>query len=82
MTYAAEAVTSIDKLDKIGPEKVIAEMTQRGIEGAAANKLLGLFARLEGLSNAEVLVLIAGFTNEATGVRRSNRKNYRIAWFG
>lgn len=35
-----DAVTALDKLDKIGPEKVVTEMTERGIAEESASKLL------------------------------------------
>ena len=45
---------SLDKLDKIGEEKVIAEMVQRGIEEAAARKVTGMLSidKLDALEEA------------------------------
>jgi histidyl-tRNA synthetase len=40
----AGALISLDKLDKVGAEGVAREFTQRGIDGAASNALLELFA--------------------------------------
>ena len=44
--------TAIDKLDKMGREKVIADLVKRGIESAAAEKALSLMSHtsLEGLA--------------------------------
>ena len=41
---AGEALVALDKLDKIGRDGVLQDMTARQIDEAAANRLLGLFA--------------------------------------
>jgi histidyl-tRNA synthetase len=39
-----EALIALDKLDKIGPDKVTTELTARGVDEAAAASCLGFFA--------------------------------------
>ena len=46
------ALVALDKLDKIGPEGVANELTERGIEGAAATRLLDFFSQLGSLERA------------------------------
>jgi histidyl-tRNA synthetase len=41
---SAEALVAIDKLDKIGPDGVVAELIRRGVEPKAAARSLELFA--------------------------------------
>lgn len=56
-------VTVLDKLDKIGAEKVVAEMVGRGINEAAANKALEL------LANAELLKADGPLSTSSAGVK-------------
>lgn len=39
-----EAITAIDKLDKIGTDGVVAELARRGVPGEAANKLVKIIS--------------------------------------
>lgn len=50
-----DAVTAIDKLDKVGAEGVRAEFVKRGIEAAAGDALLALLADLAGLPQQDAL---------------------------
>lgn len=54
---------AIDKLDKIGEEKVIVEMTNRGIEETAARSVLSLLS-IDNLSDLE-----EAFSNTPTGLK-------------
>jgi histidyl-tRNA synthetase len=56
------ALVAVDKLDKIGPDGVKAEMSARGIDSDAAGKLLDVFQFLanESLGSRSVLVDEAG----------------------
>jgi histidyl-tRNA synthetase len=54
-----DAVTAIDKLDKIGADGVRAEFLKRGIEADAGAALLVLLQRLAGLSRQDVLEQMA-----------------------
>lgn len=51
----ATTLVAVDKLDKIGVEGVAKELSERGIEQTAAEKLLSLIQRPEGLSEKEEL---------------------------
>ena len=44
---AGDALVALDKLDKIGRDGVLQDMTARQIDEAAANRLLGLFTGVE-----------------------------------
>ena len=56
-----QAVVILDKLDKIGPEKVKSELQEAGVSESAAGRLLGLFSDSVGKSNTQKLDLITGF---------------------
>jgi histidyl-tRNA synthetase len=61
-----EALVAIDKLDKVGPDGVMAELAKRGIGGDAATALLTFFQPSVAESELERL---AGFVgDDATGV--------------
>jgi histidyl-tRNA synthetase len=51
----ATTLVAVDKLDKIGVEGVAKELSERGIEQNAAEKLLQMIQRPEGLSEKEEL---------------------------
>ena len=54
------ALMSLDKLDKIGREKVQAELIERGIGKAAAATLLDFFSDLESLNHAAEIAITEG----------------------
>jgi histidyl-tRNA synthetase len=58
---AAEATSlqAVDKLDKIGRDGVIAELAERGVPAAAAQRLLELVVRPAGESDAEALAAVS-----------------------
>ena len=59
-----DALVALDKLDKIGPDGVVADMTSRGLTPAVAAACLGLFARETDRPAAEALQsLSAGLKN-------------------
>jgi histidyl-tRNA synthetase len=61
-----EALVAIDKLDKVGPDGVLAELARRGISGDAATAVLTFFQASIAESELERL---AGFVgDDATGV--------------
>jgi histidyl-tRNA synthetase len=51
----ADALVALDKLDKIGRERVAAELVERGIAAEAGNRLLGFFEALAALEHAALL---------------------------
>jgi histidyl-tRNA synthetase len=51
-----DALVALDKLDKIGAEKVAVELSERGVAGEAGAKLLGFFEGLSQLERAAELV--------------------------
>ncbi len=53
-----DILRTIDKLEKIGAEKVMAELAEFGVDGAAADKILE-FINIKG-TNAEVLAALKG----------------------
>src|SRR5512138_3664119 len=57
----ADALIALDKLDKIGPQGVDAELANRGIEEQARNALLQIF--LADAEDADRLVRAAGFVS-------------------
>jgi histidyl-tRNA synthetase len=70
---AGEALVSLDKLDKIGRDGVLQDMTARQIDEAAANRLLGLFTggdsggaavAAEPASNGATLDRLAAFVGD------------------
>jgi histidyl-tRNA synthetase len=60
---AGEALVALDKLDKIGRDGVLQDMTARQIDEAAANRLLGLFTA-EAVSNDATLDRLAAFVGD------------------
>jgi histidyl-tRNA synthetase len=74
---AGDALVALDKLDKIGRDGVLKDMTARQIDEAAANRLLGLFtgvqadgssaegsAPVDAASNAATLEKLAAFVGD------------------
>lgn len=59
-----DALTAIDKLDKIGRDGVLKEFSMREIDENAGGKLLDLFSKLESANNAETLSALAEFIGE------------------
>jgi histidyl-tRNA synthetase len=53
----ADALVALDKLDKIGPERVAAELTERGITAEAGHRLLGFFEAVAALEHAAQLAV-------------------------
>src|SRR5712671_5131718 len=64
-TLHGEALIALDKLDKIGPDKVTAELTARGVDEAAAASCLGLFASTnqDGLEPSAALDRLRAFVH-------------------
>ena len=58
-----EMTIALDKLDKIGPEKVVIEMTNRGIEESQAQAVLKIL-EIKGLDELEVV-----FSQSETGLK-------------
>jgi histidyl-tRNA synthetase len=58
-----EALIALDKLDKIGPDKVATELTARGVDEAAAASCLGFFAnaKQDGLESSAALDRLRDF---------------------
>lgn len=52
----AEALVALDKLDKVGPEGVLREFAERGIDSSAGEKLLALFEGIASLAGAAEIV--------------------------
>ncbi|HEX8137427.1 MAG TPA: histidine--tRNA ligase [Pyrinomonadaceae bacterium] len=50
-----EALVALDKLDKIGRERVAAELRERGLQSGAAERLLGFFEAIGALEHAAQL---------------------------
>ena len=61
-----DALTAIDKLDKIGADGVLREFEQRNINREAGAKILRLFADLEKSSNEETLTQLEKFIGAAS----------------
>jgi histidyl-tRNA synthetase len=63
---AGEALVALDKLDKIGRDGVLQDMTARQIDEAAANRLLELFAgsTADAASNGATLDRLAAFVGD------------------
>jgi histidyl-tRNA synthetase len=57
----SDALIALDKLDKIGPQGVDAELANRGIEEQARNALLQIF--LGGADDVDLLMGVAGFVS-------------------
>ncbi|MEI7983318.1 MAG: histidine--tRNA ligase, partial [Bacteroidota bacterium] len=64
----ADITVAIDKLDKIGPEKVNEELIQRGIPAEAVQKLQPVFA-LEGTTKSKTGMLADFFSGSEIGCR-------------
>lgn len=62
-----EALVALDKADKIGRDKVVAEMTARGVAAAAASTLVTFLFDLAGASNDALLEAIAAFVGTHEG---------------
>ncbi|NNE65816.1 MAG: histidine--tRNA ligase, partial [Pyrinomonadaceae bacterium] len=60
---ANRAVVVLDKLDKIGFEKVADELKAIGVSGEAAGALIGLLKKIEGKSNSDVIRDVSSFTS-------------------
>jgi histidyl-tRNA synthetase len=60
----ADALIALDKMDKTGAEGVARDLNERGIEGAAAVKLLRFFEGLAGVDRAAGLVDLAEVGSE------------------
>ena len=67
---AGDALVALDKLDKIGRDGVLQDMTARQIDEAAANRLLGLFTGGDG-SSGDGAGTHAPALDAASNVRRS-----------
>jgi histidyl-tRNA synthetase len=63
-----EALTALDKLDKIGSEGVEKELTERGIAAAAGARLLGFFAGLGELEHAAQIAVDERAETEAVAL--------------
>lgn len=64
------ALVALDKLDKIGREGVAQEFTARGLQAEAAERLLSLFAALDGQDNeAQLARLSAHVGSHEVGTR-------------
>lgn len=63
-----DALVSLDKLDKIGPDGVAADMIARGLDADVAASCLRLFAHDAGSSAAEALQTLATRLGERKGV--------------
>lgn len=63
---AGDALVALDKLDKIGRDGVLQDMTARQIDGAAAERLLGLFTAgaSDAASNDATLERLAAFVGD------------------
>ena len=68
---AGEALVALDKLDKIGAEKVGVELTARGVSPTASAKCLELFTTLRGEDDAigRLDMTLSGHEAGAIGVR-------------
>ena len=62
------ALTALDKLDKVKPDAVIADMAARGIDAATATALLGTFVDAVGETNTDTLRQLEGLALRADGV--------------
>jgi histidyl-tRNA synthetase len=60
----SEAVVSLDKLDKIGKDKVCVEMEGRGVAPESAKRVLDFFDGLADKSNDQVLKDVEEFTKD------------------
>jgi histidyl-tRNA synthetase len=56
-----DALVALDKLDKIGQDRVLREFVERDLEESAGMKILDLFAALETLGNRDALSRLAEF---------------------
>jgi histidyl-tRNA synthetase len=66
----ADALISIDKLDKLDRDKVTHDMVARGIDAAIAARCLEAFVRPEGAGDADLLRSLAGsFAADTDGAR-------------
>ncbi|HEV2765491.1 MAG TPA: histidine--tRNA ligase [Pyrinomonadaceae bacterium] len=61
----ADALTALDKLDKIGPEGVAKEFVERGLAAESGARLLGFFESLSGLERAAQIVDVNGMSGES-----------------
>ena len=64
-----EALVSIDKLDKIGSDGVVADLAGRGIDGAAAGRLLKSFAMRGPGALAALQSAVSGHDAGSTAIR-------------
>ena len=67
---STDALVSLDKLDKIGREKVFEEMLSRGITSESAEQFLGFFDEVEGQSN---LVSITSMAKHVADIESGNK---------
>lgn len=56
-----DALTALDKLDKIGKDGVLRELVERGIDKNAGEKLLELFSNLANKTNENMLLMLREF---------------------
>jgi histidyl-tRNA synthetase len=61
-----DALTAIDKLDKIGVNGVLKEFAERNIDENTGQILLGLFEKLENLDNSRTLSELENFVGQKT----------------
>lgn len=61
-----EALIALDKMDKTGPEGVARELTERGIIGDAAVRLMSFFEGIAGITRAAGFVDLGEAGNERT----------------
>jgi histidyl-tRNA synthetase len=60
-----DALTALDKLDKIGSDGVLEEFARRGIDEGAGVRILELFEALETTGNCAALTRLADFIGES-----------------
>ena len=63
----ADALTALDKLDKIGPGGVAKEFVDRGLNAESGARLLSFFESLSGLERAAQLADVEGLSGESEG---------------
>lgn len=63
-----DALTALDKLDKIGKDGVLREFVERGIDKNAGERLLKLFSNSADKSNENILLMLREFIGKSNGL--------------
>ncbi|MDH3493485.1 MAG: ATP phosphoribosyltransferase regulatory subunit, partial [Acidobacteriota bacterium] len=74
-----QSVVILDKLEKIGPQKVIEALCRIGVSAAAADSLLGLFSDLGKLTVGETISAISAFAKDSSAAQEALKEIGEVA---